>query len=253
MKILTLKKLFFIFCCFAYAEFIQAQSLFSISPSNVITSTVDCDSSGYFQFYVVNPNVVDISLGWKVKSNTLPMGNTIGSTDGCWDYMLSDWSICMAMIPRVDSVISRLDVPANTSNNSMLLAPFPGKIKGSGTLVIEIFEKNFPSNSKTVTWNITGCSSGKVCAAGIAEAVNNTDFSMYPNPAQDFVNVEITSGYSRNGSIQVYNFVGDKLMEFDGMKNNVQRIDLSGLSAGAYFVKYDNGEGASVKKIFKTK
>jgi len=252
---LTQTKIMFVaFCCVVtLSSSVKAQSAFTIFPSNAMTVTLDCDSVKDLHFYIGNPNTFDINLDWKVKSNTMPLGNTLGNTDGCWDYMLCDWELCIMEIPSVGTVVSRSAIPAKKDSSDMKLTPLPGKIKGSGTLVIEVFEKSFPSNSKTITWNVTGCTSGAVCTAGISEAANNTGFSMYPNPAQDFVNVEITSGYSRNGSIEVYNVVGDKLIEFSELKTNIQKIDLTKLTAGAYFVKYSNGQGASVKKIFKTK
>ena len=248
-----LKNLFTVFFCFVSLTVLKAQSPFSISPATTITSTIDCDSVKDLHFYVVNPNSHDISLDWKVKSNTLPMGNDISGNGGCWNYMLCDWQLCILEIPQVGQVISRMPVKGNSANNDMKLAAVPGQNKGSGTLVIEIFEKNFPSTSKTVTWNITGCPTGNNCTASISESANTPHFIVYPNPVEDFVRVEIKEGYRQNGSIQVYNIVGEKLMEVNKIKNGIQKIDLQKLPAGGYFVKYDNGSGMSVKKIFKVK
>lgn len=246
------KNLFtFFYCCVSIAS-IKAQSPFSISPSTTITSSIDCDSIKDLHFYIVNTNAHDISLDWKVKSNTLPMGNDVSGSGGCWNYMLCDWQLCILEIPKVGDIISRIPIKANSANNDMKLAAVPGQNKGSGTLVIEVFEKNFPSNSKTITWNITGCSTGNNCTAGISESVVNARFIVYPNPAEDYIRIEIIEGYKNTGSIQVYNFVGDKLLEFNEI-NNVQKIDLQKLPAGGYFIKYDSGEGATVKKMFKAK
>jgi len=247
-----LKNTLTFFCVCASLTWAQAQSSFSITPSNTITSAIDCDSVKDLHFYVVNPNANDISLDWRVKSNSLPLGNDLGGSDGCWDYMLCDWQLCVFQIPPVDQVISRIAIKANTTKNDMKLAVLPGKNKGNGTLVIEIFEKNFPSNSKTVTWNVTGCTAGKECTAGVSEAGNNTRFSVYPNPAADYINIEITSGYTKNGTIQVYNLVGEKIMEVKGINNNLQKINLEKLNMGGYFIKYSTEEGESVRKFFKT-
>jgi hypothetical protein len=250
-----IKTILIVFCFCTFIKPVQAQSSFSILPSNTITATVDCESMEDFHFYIVNPNEKDISLQWRVKSNTLPKGNDASGSGGCWDYMLCDWDYCVFIIPAVDAVVSRSLIKAKTDLSSIKLSPVPGGIKGSGSLVIELFEKNFPSNSQTITWNIKGCQTGEECSyVGISEHTQNPEFNVYPNPATDFITVEIKSGFIKNNnSIQLYNLMGEKLMELNDLKDDLQKIDLKKLPEGVYFIRYNSGEGSSVKKIFKTK
>ena len=174
------------------------------------------------------------------------MANTLPAT-GVWDYQFCNWENCFPSLPSgIKNVTTK--VLAGTQTSSMILDITSNKNPGSGLITLKLYQTSVPTNSVVITWVASGCSS-----LGITESVKNTSFITYPNPATDFVNVEITSGYSKNGSIQVYNFVGEKLMEFNGIRNNIQKIDLAQLPVGAYFVKYYNGEGTSVKKIFKTK
>jgi hypothetical protein len=248
------KRILIVFCFFTFIKSAQAQSPFSIIPTNEITANIDCDSIKDFHFYIVNPNQTDISLQWRVKSNTLPKGNDMSGSGGCWDYMLCDWQLCVFQVPAVDFVVTRTPIKAQTTLNEMKLSPVPGKIKGSGKLVIEVFEKNFPSNSQTITWNVTGCPTGDECTyVCIPENNNNPDFSVYPNPAEDLINVEIKTGLVKNASIQLYNLMGEKLMELNDLKDNFQKMDLKQLAPGGYFIRYTSGEGSSVQKIFKTK
>lgn len=240
-----------IFCClFTLIGSTKAQSTFNIVPSNTITSTVDCDSTKELHFYIENPNSAPIVMEWRVKSNSLP--SQYDGETGCWMYQLCDWELCTLKIPDVNDVISRAPIKANTKKNEMKLAVIPQTNKGGGTLVIELFEKDFPSNAKTVTWNVTGCATGQECTNSIKESSIHADFIVYPNPAESFVNVELRSEYAKNASVQLYNLMGEKLIELTDLKTNLQKIDLAKLPAGGYFIQYNSGNGSSVKKIFKT-
>ena len=244
------KKFYTLLCLLGLLGTVKAQSTFNILPTNSITGTVECnDSSNAFHFAIENPGTKNITLQWRVKTNTLP---TNVEDDGCWGYMLCDWNLCVFQIPEVGDVISRGPIKAGTHDNDFKLTILAGQNKGGGTLTIELFEKDFPSNAKTITWNITGCKTGKDCTSGISETAMNADFMVYPNPSTDFVNVELKSSFTKNASIQLYNLTGEKVMELTDLKTTIQKIDLTGLSAGGYFIKYNSGNGYATKKIFKT-
>ncbi|ARV09197.1 hypothetical protein BTO05_05915 [Winogradskyella sp. PC-19] len=68
--------------------------------------------------------------------------------------------------------------------------------------------------------------------------------SIYPNPTQDFINIESTMSIDK---VEIYNISGSKIVE----KRNSQRINLTNLERGVYFLKiYSNGNTVS-KKILK--
>lgn len=244
------KRILFFCCLYTLASTSRAQSQFNIAPSNSIISAIDCDSTKDLHFYIENPNPGAVTIQWKVKSNSLP--SPFDGEKGCWIYQLCDWELCTLKIPDVDEVISRVPLKAKTVNNEMKLTVSPQHNKGGGILVIELFEKDFPSNSKTITWNITGCATGQDCANSISESSIHADFIAYPNPAESFINVELKSEYAKNASVQLYNLMGEKLMELTDLKTNLQKIDVTKLPAGGYFIQYNSGNGSSAKKIFKT-
>jgi hypothetical protein len=236
-----IKILFAIFCCFASMASVKAQATFSIFPSSTQSIAVTCDSVGVENvIHISNPTSNKLFLSYRVITNTMP-------DTSIWKYQFCDWFNCKSVLPSGTTTITN-EVSPQSQSASFSFHIYSNFKKGDGELTLNLYETSMPTNSLTITWNASACMS-----AGISENVTNTSFNVYPNPAQDFVNVEITSGYTKTGSIQVYNFVGDKLMEFNGIKNNVQKIDITKLPAGAYFVKYNNGEGTSVKKIFKTR
>ena len=239
-------------CCFASMTSVMSQN-FNISPSLTITDTAYCGTSVYeFPFYISNPNSTDLDLSYKVVSNTLP-------GFACWDYDFCDWEVCRPNYLPSGTIHPAVKIPSNSQNCfggllkcELKLSVYPGNNKGQGSLVINIFETTAASNSVTVTWNIYGCLTGANCSSGIVEPLDNSNFIVFPNPAEDFINVEITNGYKPYGSIQVYNIVGEKLINYSEIKNNITKIDLTKLPAGGYFIKYNSGESMSVKKFFKT-
>jgi hypothetical protein len=229
------------FCCFALTASVKAQATFSILPLATQSIAVTCDSVGVENvIHISNPTSNKLFLSYRVITNTMP-------DTSIWKYQFCDWFNCKSVLPTGTTTITN-EVSPQSQSVSISFHISSNFKKGQGALVLNLYETSMPTNSLTITWNASACMS-----ASILENVTNTSFNVYPNPAQDFVNVEITSGYTKTGTIQVYNFVGDKLMEFNGIKNNVQKIDITKLPAGAYFVKYNNGEGTSVKKIFKTR
>ncbi|MEM7372148.1 MAG: CotH kinase family protein [Bacteroidota bacterium] len=96
---------------------------------------------------------------------------------------------------------------------------------------------------KRLTWidgNIGECGEG-----GILEtpAPGFTSFLIYPNPAQSSMFVRGSTG----NRIVIYNFVGQKMMEFKQVKI-IEEVDISTFSQGMYFVSQVGEE-----EIFQTK
>ncbi len=72
-----------------------------------------------------------------------------------------------------------------------------------------------------------------------------SSLKVYPNPVNDVLNIE---GVQNLQSVIVYNNLGQKLMTVTG---NNTTIDVSGFSAGWYFVEIASEAGKSIKKIIK--
>ena len=88
------------------------------------------------------------------------------------------------------------------------------------------------------------------------EAVNPmTAVRVYPNPATDVLNIEVNASQSSNMSINVFNIMGQKVMESNVNVNagiNCPSISTSELSSGIYFVTVKaNGFENTMKFIVK--
>lgn len=94
-----------------------------------------------------------------------------------------------------------------------------------------------------------------VCAvASVSETTSPlSGVNIFPNPANDFVNVQFNSLSAGTFSIEVYNTLGQRVsLEQLGFRTAGainHQINLSGLNAGVYFVKINNGTDAIVNKV----
>lgn len=91
---------------------------------------------------------------------------------------------------------------------------------------------------------IGGCNS----TTGIDQEIdNNIDFNIYPNPANDFIDVETDF---KNCSITVFDNIGHLILK-EKMVQNKTRIDLSGFSNGLYFIQLQSEDKMISKKFIK--
>jgi hypothetical protein len=96
--------------------------------------------------------------------------------------------------------------------------------------------------------------SGYTCAArGISVSgeglVASGDFTLYPNPAKGFINLNIETLIGA-GSIVVTDLYGKTLKtQALSMGTNTVDIDIANLSKGMYFVSTITNEGKTTKKL----
>lgn len=81
-------------------------------------------------------------------------------------------------------------------------------------------------------------------ATGIKKPVSE-DIKLYPNPANNQLNLENISGFE---TITISNVVGQMVLNSD-INNNSQTIDISGLEQGTYFVKIQSEERVVLRKV----
>jgi hypothetical protein len=77
--------------------------------------------------------------------------------------------------------------------------------------------------------------------------VSTTTAKVFPNPAQDKIQVELSETVS---SISIVNAVG-QLLTTRPQQGNITTIDVEGYAAGIYFIKIEKASGAEVLKFVK--
>ncbi|MFD0989611.1 endonuclease [Mariniflexile jejuense] len=76
------------------------------------------------------------------------------------------------------------------------------------------------------------------------------DFSMYPNPTKENLLNIVTSNYSANLNIEIYNILGASVLK-QKLNNNAKEINISTLKSGIYLVKLQSETGSITKKLVK--
>jgi hypothetical protein len=84
------------------------------------------------------------------------------------------------------------------------------------------------------------------CLTGINDITGSQIFTVFPNPASDFV--EIRSTDDCKGEIQVLNDKGQLILT-QQMQGKVNRISMRGLVKGMYFIKIQADERCYQQKI----
>lgn len=77
------------------------------------------------------------------------------------------------------------------------------------------------------------------------EEVENENIKIYPNPANDFINIEINDNHNGNFNISIYNSLGIKIME----TSNENTINIEDLPSGMYFINVTTENLNKTKKI----
>ena len=75
-------------------------------------------------------------------------------------------------------------------------------------------------------------------------------FSIYPNPTENIVTVDLGNNKLQNAKIEILNLLGESIFQKEvSQKNNT--VNLSKFSNGIYLIKFSNDKGSNTKKIIK--
>jgi photosystem II stability/assembly factor-like uncharacterized protein len=85
---------------------------------------------------------------------------------------------------------------------------------------------------------------------GIRNIDDNNDFTFvaYPNPATDYITLELSTVNNKN--LAILDMFGKEVKIIDSEEKKIT-IDLSSLKKGAYFIQYKNDNFFTVKKVVK--
>ncbi|MDR9375054.1 MAG: T9SS type A sorting domain-containing protein, partial [Schleiferiaceae bacterium] len=87
------------------------------------------------------------------------------------------------------------------------------------------------------------------CSSSIEEYLNG-QVNLFPNPAQDVVNIE-TTGTLTNMAVTVYDAQGKALIRASVPTNGTKQLEVSALPAGMYTVSIQSDQGMAVKRFVK--
>ncbi|MFT3796395.1 T9SS type A sorting domain-containing protein [Flavobacterium sp.] len=146
---------------------------------------------------------------------------------------------------RVEFIFENINLPFDDANNDGYVA---FKIKTNPDLVLGdtfsnaakiFFDFNFPIATEPAVTTVS------LLKTSDFETANG--FRIYPNPAGDVLNLQSNRNMH---AVSIYNALG-QLVLANGLKNQLERIDVSGLRSGNYFIKVQTDDGVGHAQFLK--
>lgn len=82
--------------------------------------------------------------------------------------------------------------------------------------------------------------------------LNSAPYQVYPNPAENIVNIKLSAGLlSKTAAITMTDLSGKIIFQQQQVAKEVTAIDLNGLSDGAYFIIITSGNDRYTAKVIK--
>uniref|UniRef100_UPI0040497D6E DUF7619 domain-containing protein n=2 Tax=Flavobacterium sp. TaxID=239 RepID=UPI0040497D6E len=148
---------------------------------------------------------------------------------------------------NLEFVFENIQLPFDDANNDGFVV---FKIKSNEDLIEGDFVENtagiyFDFNFPIITNTSTTFFQDTLFNALVDS--NSFDFKIYPNPADDFI--QIQSNYGRNSSsITIFNTLGQLIKDFENPSNI---LDVSFLESGTYFLRIKFGDYFVTQKLLK--
>ncbi len=228
------------------------QKTYTFSHTTKTDTVAPCNTLSEFELDINNESInTAVTLNWKLISKKLPK---------CWDCSFCDWQYCNY----------NDNIPTSTQTPPSISAGTKGYFRmgvniadtgGTSNVKVYVYEPSKPNDGDTVTFIVKGCTSSvnpcQSYSVGLAEkqVPKKAVITISPNPTTDFLNIKITNPLSGNNteSIEIFNIIGKKVMTVSLSKGENNKISLNNLSAGIYFIKHINRDGAvSTLKFYKT-
>jgi hypothetical protein len=165
------------------------------------------------------------------------------SNSGHWDGFIAEYDS--------DGICQWAEKIAGTSTDGVNCA----RVDANNNLIVvgEFFSPQLTFNNG-ISLTKSGSLSGFIAKYSLSktsipnEPIQNK-FSVYPNPATDYIEIQPSEGWqpSEGSYIQILNTLGEIVLSVEQTPPSVQKIDISNLTSGMYFIKI----GDKVEKFVK--
>lgn len=114
-----------------------------------------------------------------------------------------------------------------------------------------------PGSYTVAVTDANGCTRTETFIVGVSTGINDVkdaiSLSIYPNPTSGIVNVDIELNTTADVNVDVYNMVGERVIEVKALNvsNNTVQLDMTDLPEAAYFIRVSSGSNVVNSKLLK--
>lgn len=183
----------------------------------------------------------------------VPIGQRISQIQTHYDANTLNWDVYLGAdkeltIGQPLTITATIEGGGSTSNYTYLWSNGATTPSINATAPIEY--------SVTVTNTLTGCSKTDAVqvyfTTSTAEKATEIDkVAVFPNPAQDVLQINISQLADKNIAIQLIDVTGRTLKTVQNQYTDIVRFDVSDVAAGVYYLSFlnENMEKIGVKKV----
>jgi hypothetical protein len=214
-----------------------------------ITVTVTDDGTGNASdsetYTLTVNNINDDPTGIVLSENTVDERVALGTVIGLFTSTDVDPNDDHQYAFALDGGVNDVDNDAFIIVGDTLKsnAEFDFEMKDSYSIYVETDDGNGGVFAQGLTISIND-----VDETSVRDMYNNPAFNVYPNPAVDFVTVEIDNPDNKELLLEIYSSTGRLLIE-EPIYYNKNRIDLTGFTNGMYFLKIKGEDIYGTRKI----
>lgn len=251
-----------------YNSFINVYALpTAIASSNspvCATDTIELNASGGLNYNWVGPS------GFTSTSSNPTINNANAANAGIYTVTVTDNHGCTSNT-TINVVVNNLP-NATASSNAPICSGSNLELNASGgNLYVWSHANGFNSNVQnpvitaatnsqagiytvTVTDN-NGCSSTATVnvqildCSGIENTPGLANLKIYPNPAHDYIQLEMNESLNEPANIRIFSSDGKAIIAQTWNNGNIIRIDVSNLSTGTYILQINSGTSMISKII----
>jgi hypothetical protein len=208
----------------------NAQS-YSFAPDKTYTIDLRKNEFNEYHIWIINQKSTQLSIHWKLLYNTFDHNES-------WIYNLCDNVNCYLDIPKQ----SDMNPVAPGDSAYFKLAFDPSGVEDTASMQLLISDLSNPDKYDTVTFIVN------TLHLGIKEYEEGKNIKLYPNPAVDFLNVDLTASGINPVSLVIYNVLGQQVMSMPASMQNLVNISL--IPAGSYSICFKDKNGKAAWKQF---
>ncbi len=193
-------------------------------------------SKGIFTNSSINFQIADCING----TNDLYITGNFDSTYNSGGNSVTETGV---IISKLDGTGSRLWNEKISTTGQQTYIASDIAIRGNSRLcfIVNITDLTVANKTTHSIFASISASTGNRLAAEVSE---NSDLTLYPNPAKDFLTIRMNKTIGTEALVEIYNYTGQLIARntvYFADEGSVQTVDISGLSAGTYMLRLQSG------------